>query len=182
MLFRYSRIFGLILVIIGAGLLLNSFHVRVFVYLWPIVLIAAGLLMIAHCRCRGTSAVHIELDNAKFFGDTSRSDFSGEIDGASISHFVGDIRLNLSGAVFKPGENHLKLAAFVGDIELTVPSSVAVWVNCSGFVADVLIFDRREDGMLVSCSEKTADYDSAERKLKINCSVFVGDIRITRGK
>jgi len=145
-------------------------------------LILAGLLMIVRCRHRGTDAIHIDLGDAKLFGDTSRPDFSGEIDGANISHFVGDIRLNLSGAVFKPGENHLKLAAFVGNIELAVPPSVAVWANCSGFVADVLIFDRREDGMLVTCNEKTADYEQAERKLKITCSVFVGDIRITRGK
>jgi|GEM_PF-7010005 len=180
MLFRHSRIFGFILVIIGIGLLLNGFHIRAFIYIWPVLLIAAGLFMIVRCRHRGTATIRVDIDDAEFFGKTCQPNFSGEIDGADINHFIGETELNLSNATLKPGINKLHASAFIGSIRLLVPASWALEASGSLFLGNITLADRSQSGIAPTCKYKSEDYDAAEKKLHIDCSLFIGEIKVQR--
>ncbi len=166
----------MVLIIVGALLILDNFDIDIFDYFWPALIIAAGVyLLYRGARKPGTPSA---LNDASFLGDSVHADFRGEVDGANFSHFIGDTELNLTGAQLKPGINNLTVSHFIGDIDILVPEGMAVEARCSGAFGDVYLLDRKEGGIFISASKKTADYDAADRKLRIECSVFIGDIRI----
>jgi len=171
------QIFGLILIIIGLLLVLDNFDIDIFNYFWPGLIIVLGLYLLYRGARKKTAAdsMHSEF---RVFGDTSHTGFSGEIDGSELNHFIGDTELNLSGAQLKPGVNTLSISNFIGDIKVLIPEGMAVEVHCSGAFGDYYLLDNKEDGIFVSATGKTPGYDAAEKRLRINCSVFIGDIKV----
>jgi len=174
------NLFGLALIIIGAVLLLHNLDVEVFRYVWPLIIILVGVYLIYRSTNKSSGAS--KLSEFRIFGDSSHTGFSDEIDGADISHFIGDARIDLSGAKLKPGVNKMNIATFIGDIRVTVPPGMAVSADCSAMFSDIQAFDRKEGGVFLSVRQKSADYDAADRKLHISCATFIGDITVTRIK
>ena len=167
----------MILIIIGLLLVLDNFDIDIFDYFWPSLIIALGVffLYLGARKKSSSDPLHSEF---RVFGDTKHVDFSGDIDGTELSHFIGDTELNLTGAQLKPGINRMDISSFIGDIKVLVPDGMAVEVHCSGAFGDYFLLDHKEDGIFVSTTGKTPGYDAAENKLKLNCSAFIGDIKV----
>jgi predicted membrane protein len=168
---------GLILIVLGILLILNNFDIDAWDYVWPLAIILFGVYLITRGRHRSNS--QSRLSEFRVLGDSRHAGYTGEIDGADISHFIGDVELNLTGAQLKPGVNKLHVSMFIGDIRITIPAGMAVSASGSVAFGDVRIFDRKEEGIFLSVREKSSGYDSAEKKLHISCAAFIGDITIT---
>ena len=174
---KSRNIFGLILIVAGILLLLNNLDVAVFSFGWPVLIILAGVYLI-YRSFRKSSGQDSSFSEFRILGDSSYENFSGEIDGTCIDHFFGDTSLNLSAASLKPGINRLKVSHFIGDIDIIVPDHMAVSAHASLAIGDVLILNRKHGGFFATAQEKTDNYETAERKLVINCSAFIGDVKI----
>ncbi len=167
----------MVLVIAGLLLLLNNLDVEIFSLGWPLLIIAAGVYLI-YRSVRKSSGQDSAFSEFRILGDSSYNDLSGEIDGTCIDHIIGDTNLNLSAVSLKPGINHLKISHFIGDIDIIVPDHMAVSVRGSSVLGDLVVLNRMRDGLFTSAEEKTGSYETAERKLVINCSAFIGDIKV----
>jgi lia operon protein LiaF len=95
-----------------------------------------------------------------------------------VSAFVGDVEVDLKGARLQPGLNRMVISGFAGDLRVLVPTDMAVFANCSSFVGDIEVFDRRSSGFGNNIDGQTGNYREAESKLYIAANSFVGDIRI----
>lgn len=168
---------GLILIVLGILLILNNFDIDVWDYVWPLVIVLVGVYLIMRGRHRSNS--QSRLSEFRVLGDSRHTGYTGEIDGTDISHFIGDVELDLTGAQMKPGVNKLHISMFIGDIRITVPAGMAVSASGSVAFGDVRIFDRKEDGIFLTARDKSSDYDSADEKLHISCAAFIGDISVT---
>ncbi|MFH1699268.1 MAG: cell wall-active antibiotics response protein LiaF [Candidatus Zixiibacteriota bacterium] len=169
-----NRIFGVILVILGTLFILDKFHIDLFEMFWPSLIIAAGVYLIYKSTRRSTSDnVH-----AESFGGSKRTSLTGTIRGSNYSYFINDTDLDLTGIELQPGDNHIRVSTFIGDVRLTVPKDAAVRAHASNFIGDVFLFDKSFGGFITSCEDKTSNYDSAEKRLVINCSSFIGDIKV----
>ncbi len=169
---------GLILIVLGVVLLLFNLQVVTFRYIWPSAIIVVGIYLAARGWRRHSAGINISSFQA--FGDRTYSGVT-EIQNGTVSHFIGDINLDLTGMELKPGENRVTISAFIGDIRLKTPINIPVRAACSAFIGCFGILGQSRDGIFVSVKEQTPDYDAAEKKLLITCSVFIGDVNIQRG-
>jgi hypothetical protein len=176
---KKRQLIGWILVAIGGVFLLGNLHIDAVRYILPGLLIILGVYLVYRTVNR-KSRSDWSCGDVEIVSDSKTSGFAGEIDGTTISHFIGDVDLDLAGAHLKPGENHLKISAFIADIRLKVPASVPVRVASSAFAGDFDVLGQGKDGIFLSFKTQTPDYDTAQTKLSITCSVFIGDIKIRR--
>ena len=176
---RRRQLVGWILVAIGVVILLGNFHIDAVRYILPGLLIILGVYLVYRAVNR-KSRGELNCGDFEILSDTKTSGFAGEIDGTTISHFIGDVDLDLAGAHLKPGENKLKISAFIADVRLKVPATVPVRVACSAFAGDFDVLGQGKDGIFLSFKTQTPDYDDAQTRLSITCSVFIGDINIRR--
>lgn len=176
---RGTKIFGLVLIVVGILLALDNFNIDLFEYAWPIAIILFGFYLI-YRSSRGQSLSFDCSTGSKFIGDSTCDDYTGDVDGINFSHFIGDMELNLKNATFKQGENKIIISSFIGDIKVAVPSEVAVRVHCSSAFGDFQVFDRKDEGIFNSFKYSTSDYDSADKKIVFHCSSFIGDMKISK--
>jgi len=169
---------GLILIIVGVILLMENFNIDVWEYVWPLAIILIGVYLIVRAGRRSES--QSKLSEFRVLGDSRHPGFTGEIDGTDISHIIGDVELNLVGTQLKSGINKLKISMLIGDVKIVIPDGMAVSASCSVAFGDIRVFDRKEDGIFLTVRHNTPDYDTAEKKLRISCSAFIGDIVIVR--
>ncbi len=115
--------------------------------------------------------------NSQFVGDVVRS---GEytVTSEEFRLFVGDVRLDMTRAQFPLGETVIRLNGFVYDADLTVPDDVGVSISANGFVVDTKLGAQHSENFLSGVQLATANYPTAERKLRVVMNSFVGDIRV----
>lgn len=177
---------GLILIVLGILFLLgNLFHdFRVWHFignLWPIILIVVGVMIILH---RNRNRIHVggvnASDQARFIGDFVL-DYSGkEVGEVNSSHFIGDLTVDLSGARLKSGDNVLNISLFIGDVMILVPADFPVKISSRAFIGDQKYDRMHEEGMFPKMDHADDSFESAERKLFINYSSFIGDFTLKR--
>jgi hypothetical protein len=92
--------------------------------------------------------------------------------------FVGDVRLDMTRAQFPAGETTIYLNAFVADIDVNVPSDIAVSLSMTSFVADAELNGQRVERFLSGAQLSTPDYAAAGRKLRLVTTCFVGDVKV----
>ena len=100
----------------------------------------------------------------------------------NISHFIGDTVLDLTRANIPYGETRINISAFIGDVKVFVPNDVQleVSVRASSFLGDIQVFERREGGFLRHMKAESPQYYEAEKRVLINASMFIGDVRVKR--
>jgi predicted membrane protein len=169
-----NRVFGIVLVIFGSLFLLDEFHIDLFEMFWPSLIIAAGVYLIYKSTRRGSFGK----GHCGTFGDSQRVCLTGNISGSNYSYSINDIDLDLTGIELQSGDNHIKVSTHIGDIRLTLPKDAAVRAHASNSVGDIFLFNKSFGGLFTSCEDKTPNFDSAEKRLVINCSSFIGDIKV----
>ena len=165
---------GLALVIGGALLLAgNLFDFNAWTLCWPIALIALGVWFVM----RPARMLPGAMSTFRFIGDFQRTG-PWRVTDEEISHFVGDVVLDMAQAEIVPGETHLQINGFVGDVTLLVPAGVGVSLGVSSFVSDVNFFGQRHSAIFTPADLATPNYSTAERRLRVQCNYFVMDIRV----
>jgi len=166
--------FGLILVFAGGMFLIGTLlHINIWGFIWPALLILLGVVILLRPRFIGpdiTGGVWLLADIHRH-GEWQVADEETWIG-------VGDVDLDLTQAVIPAGETKLRLVGFVGDVSVRVPQSVGLTVNASGFVTDAKVLGHKQDLFLSPLHFATDDYAAAERKIRLDTTFFVHDLKV----
>lgn len=119
-----------------------------------------------------------KLRYSKFLGDMYIDCANVNLQNVEISMFVGDLQVNLKGGKMAPGLNRMIITGFLGDVMVFVPNGMPVYCHCSEFAGDLEVMGKRSSGFGNTLDSQTTDYESAESKLYIAASHFIGDIRV----
>jgi Cell wall-active antibiotics response 4TMS YvqF len=158
----------------GAWFVASLLHISFWAICFPLGLILLGVLfLVARPPLFGPSSE----GGTHFVGDIVRG---GEwsVKNEEFYLFVGDVRLDMSRAQFPVGETTIYLNAFVADIDVSVPSDIAVSLSMTSFVADAEFNGQRVERFLSGVQMSTPDYATAERKLRLVTTCFVGDVNV----
>jgi predicted membrane protein len=134
MLSRERRFWGVLLVLAGGFLQLNQLGIAHFGWgeFWPLVLIAAGLLILwgsfeAHRRPPVLSSTggdpRTTLNEAVVFGGLERRMTSQDFQGGDVTAIFGGVELDLTEANMVANEATLAITAIFGGVEIRVPPS-----------------------------------------------------------
>jgi len=123
----------------------------------------------------------IETKNG-FIGDLYVGRDYWQLKPMAVNMFIGDTVIDLTKAHIPYGETKVTVSAFIGDVKVLVPadSDVSFKVNSSSFIGDIRVFGRRTGGFFRSIDEQLPDYADADRKIFLQCNLFIGDIQIMR--
>jgi predicted membrane protein len=165
---------GIVIVVFGIVLLIaNIFNIDLSMLCWPMVFILLGLFFIYRPKMLepGTELTQ------KFLGEEQRSGRWQVVDEEFWS-FVGDVELDMINADIPDGVTKIRMFSFVGDIDLYVPSDVGVMVDATAFVSDVSLPDAKEENFLMPLHIGTVNYKLAQKKILLQATCFVGDIKV----
>jgi hypothetical protein len=158
----------------GAWFVASLLHISFWAICFPMGLILLGMLfLVARPPLFGPTAE----GGTHFVGDIVRG---GEwsVKNEEFYMFVGDVRLDMTRAQFPVGETTLYLNAFVADIDVSVPSDVAVSLSSTSFVAEAELNGQHVERFLSGVQMSTPNYATAERKLRLVTTCFVGDVNV----
>jgi lia operon protein LiaF len=117
-----------------------------------------------------------------FIGDIHVGGDYWELRPMNISLFIGDTVLDLTKAQIPYGETRLNISSFIGDVKVFVPNDrdLGISVATSSFIGDTRVIDRQEGGFFKNVRFETPYYHEAERRVRLNISSFIGDVRIVK--
>jgi predicted membrane protein len=169
-------IVGLAIIAIGLVFLIGTvFEVNVWAFCWPVGLIAVGVWLLIRPSMVGPGT-RIE---QKVLGDIRR-DGAWDVVDEEIWLGVGNLRLDMTEATVPTGETQVRVFGFVGDVDLIVPEGVAVSVSSWAFLTDGKVFGAKEQSFVVPLQAASDDYETAERKVRVESYFFVNDLTIKR--
>ncbi|WP_379133074.1 cell wall-active antibiotics response protein LiaF [Paenibacillus sp. sgz500958] len=119
-------------------------------------------------------------NRSAFIGDIHMGREHFQLKHTNLSQFIGDTVLDLTNAQIPYGETKINISAFIGDIKVYVPNDMdlGISVNSSSFIGDMEILDQSRSGFMSSVQCKTPYYKEAGKKVRINVSAFIGDIKV----
>jgi hypothetical protein len=171
---RVQLLFGLLCILLGVvlvvGLMAGGAIWKLFC---PAVLIALGGAVIARYLIGPREAPW----DFKLIGDMRLTGDSLARD-REVWMGIGDIHFDLRDTDLPPGETTYQLLGLIGDIELRVPQDVGLLVDASGFITDVKILGEKYGGILAPTHYTTPNYDSAERRVRLDAAHFIGDLKV----
>lgn len=173
---RYNTqlIFGGLLLLIGASIILGIlFEINFFAVCFSIGLILFGVWILVRPRLLPEASDFRLL----IFGDFRRRG-DWQVESEEIWMFIGNIRLDMSEAKIPDGETTYRVIAFINSFNLKIPADVGVRLSSYAFVNDTKIDRDKKDYVFVPFVYKNEAYETAQKKLNIEASSFVGDIDI----
>lgn len=167
---------GIIIIAVGLVVLVgNLFNLDLGFLCLPAVLIVLGIsLLLRPWLVDPDTAVRTAI-----FGPIRRSG-AWQVANEEIWLFVGDVNLDLSQADVPPGETIIRVFCFVGNIRLIVPEGVAAAVSPLAFLADITILGKKRDIFLAQSRLASDDYGTAERKIQVQPTCFIADVKVRR--
>jgi hypothetical protein len=169
-------IFGLVIIVAGVVFLAGVlFDIDTGLLCLPTFLILAGVLLLLRPWMAGPDA-GLQL---AFFGPVRRYG-AWQVAEEEIWLIVGDVNLDLTEAVIPLGETRIRIFSFVSTIRLVVPEGIGVAVASTAFVTDSRFFGRKHDQFLTAPPLTSDDYETAERKIRLEPTMFVADVKVRR--
>lgn len=186
---RIHWFWGFFFLILGSLLMADrfnivTFHLSMVWKLWPLLLIYIGIKALTKGSGR-----HRYKDKSKRMKDSSVfhvvSDITMDepnwlVESMDYRNMVGDYDFDFSQAFIPDQDTHLNFTGWVGDIKFLIPEDVAFSIEGHASVGDITIGGYKQDGLGKAINYKTADYDTATRKLTFHLDYKVLDLRIDR--
>ncbi|MDF2721322.1 MAG: hypothetical protein K0Q59_997 [Paenibacillus sp.] len=121
-------------------------------------------------------------NRSSFIGDVRIGREYWELRPLNISHFIGDTEIDLTRASIPFGETTINISSFIGDLKIYVPNDtqLEISVRASAFLGDMSVFDRWEGGLFRNMKVESPQFREAEKRIKVNVSTFIGDVRVKR--
>jgi lia operon protein LiaF len=167
---------GIAIIVIGLIALIGSiFDVDLGRFLCPTILILAGVWLLVRPRMVGSGT----LLTTKVLGDVRRSG-EWQVVEEEITLGVGDIELDMAHADIPTGETRIRAFGFVNGIRLIVPEDVGVTVSSMAFLTEAKVFDQKHTRFFAASRFTSEDYETAERKVHLDLSYFVADVKVRR--
>ncbi|GGF73966.1 hypothetical protein GCM10010912_19000 [Paenibacillus albidus] len=128
----------------------------------------------------GAGSCKDSTNRSAFIGDVHMGREHFQLKNTNISQFIGDTVLDLTNAQIAYGETKINISAFIGDIKVYIPDDMdlGISVNSSSFIGDMEVLDQSRSGFMSSVQCKTPYYKETGKKVRINVSAFIGDIKV----
>lgn len=171
---RGMMVIGIIFVVLGLIALISTLTGFDFMAICiPTVLILLGVWVLWRpSMVRGDTETHFQL-----LGDVKRMG-AWTVVKEEIWSFIGDVDIDLTSAQVPAGETSLHLYNFIGDVEIFLPATVGLSLTADGFLNSIKWMGAKQDNFLTSTHLTTAGYDQAERKVRVDVTSFIGDIKV----
>ncbi|UCE65598.1 MAG: hypothetical protein JSU85_12115 [Candidatus Zixiibacteriota bacterium] len=185
---KTNRIIGTLIIAIGVLVLIDNvfggFDFWDFIWkLWPIALIALGIYIIRNRRrIRGSVGSGGFASENSFFGDQDITLSGKQVTDHHYFVLIGDIKIDLTAADFKTGENKISASSLVGDIRIKIPDKLAVKLSSRSIVGGIGFDDLRRDGFFQKLHHTDDNFGSSEKKLLLTVNGVIGDSNINRIK
>ncbi len=169
-------LWGMLLIALGAMFLIgNLTGIQVWAICWPTGLILLGVWTIARPYTIGPDTA-IE---QRILGDIKkRGDW--QVRDKEFWMGVGDIDLDLTNAEIPPGETRLRCFGFVGSVKMLIPENAGVSIASTALLTDGKVLGQRQERFVTSLNVTSDDYEVAERKIKIETTYLVVDLKVRR--
>ena len=166
--------FSLVLILAGLVFLIGTvLDVNVWAICWPSGLILLGLWILLRPRLLGPdTALRMGL-----FGSVRRDGVWSVAD-EEIWSFVGDVKLDLTQTEVPLGETRLRFFNFVSDITLRVPDDIGLALSSAAFFMEVKMLGKKREAFVTSVNLKSDNYETAERKVRLEVTCFVADVKV----
>ncbi len=171
---KYQITMGVIIILFGLMILVSNLTgIRLWSYIWPLLLIGLGIWMILRPkRFNRQSDVQFRL----LGGIHHKGHWS--VKDENIVSLIGDIHMDLTQADIPSGETYVELRGFVGDIDIIVPADVGISVTSSSFVTSANVFGYKQDYFLTPYEVESDNFAASERKICLNLGFFVADLNL----
>ena len=111
-------------------------------------------------------------------GDFKLGNKSWEPDGKDLALGIGDVEIDFTRAVLKPGLNEMRVDCWIGDISVLIPSHMPVKVEAEVKLGEVTLFNDSHAGTGRSAAYTSPDFDTAEEQLVILIQLSIGEIEV----
>ncbi|GGN61591.1 LiaF transmembrane domain-containing protein [Oceanobacillus indicireducens] len=158
---------GLLFLLVGLLFLVNQWlNLNLKVYIWPIIFIALGIVIL-FTRVKREKSFHTEsdLDTFVLFSGAEINSQSQTFQGGSVTAIIGGAEIDLRDAVIMDGAS-LDLTTVLGGVEMKVPDNVQVEIS------GMPILGGWEDKTRVRREKEEVSV------LKINCLTILGGVEI----
>lgn len=122
------------------------------------------------------------VNKSAFIGDVHLGNEYFTLKPTNISQFIGDAVLDLTKAQIPYGETKINISAFIGDVKVFVPndSDLGVYVSTNSFIGDMSVLGQKRSGFMSNADMESPHYREAGKKIRINISVFIGDVKVNK--
>jgi hypothetical protein len=169
---------GAFFILLGLFLLLQALFPEVIrgSVFWPLVIIFVGVWFLWRTMAVQPGEEHRgRLLGAVRLGRRGPWDLSKDLD---IQSGLGSVKIDLAQAQIPEGEHHVRAESWIGDVDVWVPQGLAFSATGRVLVGSLRILDRRDDGVMLERTVTSANYDVAARRVRIEASLIIGDVRI----
>jgi predicted membrane protein len=144
-------------------------------------LVCAGLLIFvgAVLLLRAFAIVPAKGSAVRIFGPLRRGG-AWQVAEEDIWVVLGDVRLDFTQAEIPAGETPIRVFSFLGNLRALVPEGVGVSVVSNALINDVRLLDQRGDGFLVPVELATEGYETAERRISLEATYLISNVRVRR--
>ncbi len=153
----------------------NFFHVNIWPYLIPIILIAIGLWLLLRPKVEET----LVIGDQKILGDIRR-DGAWKLTDEELRLGIGDIDIDLSEADIPAGETTIHIKAFVCGIKVFVPEDVGIALSSSAFVIETDFFNEKKEAFVTTINIDSTNFNEADRRIRLIVNCLVGELAIRR--
>lgn len=176
---------GAVLILLGLLFLFDSLNWYDFGELvatfWPLILVVVGLWMVLqryHSKEDQNWKSFVDSRHSKSLGDLKLRPTELPSPGLEIKHGMGDLKVDLSSATLKQGENLVTCSLGAGDMEITLPVNIPVKAVCNVGAGDIYLLGQHADGFGQSLQHQDEGYDAAAQKITLNLKVGLGDCKV----
>ncbi len=176
---KWSLYLGGFLLLLGFVSLVDViWNVNLWSYLWPLILIGLGLIIIFRPKWfilwdwegRGHN---------RFVGDY-HTVLQGTGKDEQYNTFAGDHTIDLTNVVVPSGGINYKFNGFAGDVTIIVPENVGVRVRGNVFAGELDIFGDNMQSVMSPFEGETPGFDTAESKVFVEANYFACDVKLRR--
>lgn len=163
-------------ILIASGILLllsDLFQINAWAILFPLILIALGLWAIFRPKLGG------ENSNIDFtlLGDIRRRP-TGVLNNKEYWLIIGDLDMDLTSVEIPAGETTIRVVGFVSDLNFILPTDAAISMTAGAIAVDAKIDGHKQEGVFTPVHYETPGYAQAERRLRLDISMFVADVSL----
>lgn len=180
----FELIVALFFILVGVLLLAGNLGLIFFNWsmVWGLLLICFGGWFI--WRAYQPSEFTTSFANTAFYGlGDYRPDLTGkEIHKESFSHGLGDFDLDLTRATIPEGTHAVRASLGLGDLTVIVPRDLAVRIGATAGLGAVKVLGQHSDGFGPRVDFRSEDYAAAMRKLDVEASVGLGEVKVVRAR
>lgn len=165
---------GILIISFGLMLLISNITgIRLWSYIWPLLLVGVGVWMIVHPqKFSNPSDVKFRLLGGMHYKG------NWQVRNENVVAIIGDMHIDLTQADIPPGETTIELRGFVGDINVIVPAHAGIAVTSNSFVTSAKAFGYKQDLFLTPYKAESNHYFEAERRIHLDLGFFITDLSI----